>query len=271
MNPFRKHVVKNLSAYCYGELSAEGKEAVAEHLPHCVYCEKVYRQVRLGVGLAGLLKPVPAPDSLWKGIEAALDATPQPLQHFSNSWRRRSRTLAALAWASLALTVISFIGSQYNSRGHISADLDPYLQRLQHSASGEIPEAISSPPPGFSLASDRIDTKDQQWNGSPLAGYSLSIWRTYKARNLAVHQLVYSRGSEIFTVFVAPNSIKFNLGDREIQKATISGITCHRIACPQTSLILFGNRRYRCLLVSRSHDTNELAAIMNYFVTDHDS
>ena len=71
---FIKHVAKQLSAYCHGELGAEESRRVAEHLLVCERCRKEYDEIKLGVQLAESLPQVSAPADMWSEIEALLDA-----------------------------------------------------------------------------------------------------------------------------------------------------------------------------------------------------
>ncbi|HKP86264.1 MAG TPA: zf-HC2 domain-containing protein [Blastocatellia bacterium] len=71
---FNKHVIKQLSAYCHGELPDGESRRVAEHLLKCERCRKEYDEINLGVRLAQQLPQVTAPAEMWGEIEALLDA-----------------------------------------------------------------------------------------------------------------------------------------------------------------------------------------------------
>ena len=71
---FGKHVTKDLSAYCHGELSPHDASGVAEHLIGCQRCRAEFEEIKLGVKLAERLPEMKAPDSLWQDLEARLDA-----------------------------------------------------------------------------------------------------------------------------------------------------------------------------------------------------
>jgi hypothetical protein len=71
---FNKHVAKQLSAYCHGELPEQESRRVAEHLLKCERCRKEYTQIKFGVQLASKLPQVTAPAEMWSEIEALLDA-----------------------------------------------------------------------------------------------------------------------------------------------------------------------------------------------------
>ena len=108
---FSKHVNKELSAYCHGELSAEEARRVAEHLIGCSRCRPEFEEVKLGVKLAEHLPCVPAPDSLWSDLQLLINGqrASQPATTLSG-WRRfnprfllQPRFLTAAAVIVLAL------------------------------------------------------------------------------------------------------------------------------------------------------------------------
>jgi hypothetical protein len=69
---FSKHVTKDLSAYCHGEVTADESRQIAEHLIACNRCRVQFEEIKLGVRLAERLPQVAAPDSLWLEIQARL-------------------------------------------------------------------------------------------------------------------------------------------------------------------------------------------------------
>lgn len=69
---FNKHVIKDLSAYCNGELPDKESQKVAEHLLQCERCRAQYDEIKLGVQLAERLPQVTAPSEMWSEIEALL-------------------------------------------------------------------------------------------------------------------------------------------------------------------------------------------------------
>jgi len=75
---FRRHVIKELSAYAHGELSAEESQQVSAHLLQCDACRMEFDEIKLGIRFAESLPPRPAPPSLWDGIESALVKNPAP-------------------------------------------------------------------------------------------------------------------------------------------------------------------------------------------------
>src|SRR6266436_2805319 len=103
---FAKHVSNLTSAYFHDELSPEQSRRVAEHLISCRHCRGEFEEVKFGARLAAQLPLIEAPDSLWDGLESALDRagrTPQTLP------RRRIlpiRVQPRLALVSLALVTL---------------------------------------------------------------------------------------------------------------------------------------------------------------------
>ncbi|HET6974146.1 MAG TPA: FecR domain-containing protein [Pyrinomonadaceae bacterium] len=70
---FSKHVTRDISAYCHGELSHEESKQFAEHTIACAKCRAKFEEVKLGVKLAEQLPQLTAPDHLWRELEPLLD------------------------------------------------------------------------------------------------------------------------------------------------------------------------------------------------------
>lgn len=110
MKMFTKHVIKQLSAYCNGELPAREARGVREHLLACERCRKQHSDVKLGMQLAQQLPPATAPAEMWSEIEALLDErSPRPVFQpkaprlaFGFSW---FRVAAATAVLLVAVTI----------------------------------------------------------------------------------------------------------------------------------------------------------------------
>jgi FecR-like protein/putative zinc finger protein len=101
---FSKHVTKDISAYCHGELSSEASKQFAEHIISCVRCRTKFEEIKLGIKLAEQLPQLTAPDSLWSEIESALGRETvtwaQVVQlRPSSSWRARVAVAAAVILA----------------------------------------------------------------------------------------------------------------------------------------------------------------------------
>ena len=70
---FSRHVSSLTSAYYHNELPPEQSRRVAEHLIGCLRCRADFEEIKFGARLAAQLPLIPAPDSLWREIEAVLD------------------------------------------------------------------------------------------------------------------------------------------------------------------------------------------------------
>lgn len=95
---FSRHVTKDISAYCHGELSNEDSKKFAEHIISCVKCRTKFEEVKLGIKLAEQLPKLSAPDHLWRDVEDALDrqTPPAPVSSPLWSWPVQAAAAAAL-------------------------------------------------------------------------------------------------------------------------------------------------------------------------------
>jgi hypothetical protein len=106
---FKRHVIKELSAYCNGELSTEVSERIAGHLSSCRRCREEFEEIKLGVSLAEHLPHATAPESLWSEIEASLDEQPVNTALRPNFFRFSFST-GWLSFAPLALVLLIIVG-----------------------------------------------------------------------------------------------------------------------------------------------------------------
>lgn len=114
---FTKHVTRQLSAYCNGELSTEQSRYVREHLLACERCRHEHDEVKLGVQLAQQLPLTQAPADMWGEIEELLDKQLRkpvfqpkaPKLAWGFSWYR----IAALSAVVVAAVAIGLIWSFY--------------------------------------------------------------------------------------------------------------------------------------------------------------
>ena len=91
---FSKHVTKDISAYCHGELSSEESKLFAEHIISCVKCRTKFEEIKLGIKLAEQLPRLSAPDSLWQEIDSLLGKEHSPVR--TTSWQKRAAIAAAV-------------------------------------------------------------------------------------------------------------------------------------------------------------------------------
>ena len=112
---FTKHVIKQLSAYCNGELAADQSQRVREHLLACERCRNEHDEIKLGVNLAQQLPLATAPAEMWNEIEALLDErlrkpvfeTKAPKLAFAFSWYRVAAVSAVLVAAVVIGVLVS--------------------------------------------------------------------------------------------------------------------------------------------------------------------
>lgn len=115
MTMFTKHVTKQLSAYCNGELAADQSQRVREHLLACKRCRKEHDEIKLGVNLAQHLPLATAPAEMWSELEALLDErsrrpvfeSKSPKFAFAFSWYRVAAVTAVLVAAVMLGLLVS--------------------------------------------------------------------------------------------------------------------------------------------------------------------
>jgi len=103
---FSKHVTKDISAYCHGELSNEASKQFAEHIISCARCRTKFEEVKLGIKLAEHLPKVSAPDYLWREIEDVLDGKSE----VPNAIHRIPNRRPILAFGTAAAAVLIVLG-----------------------------------------------------------------------------------------------------------------------------------------------------------------
>ena len=95
-----KHVTKDISAYCHGELSDGESKQFAEHIIACAKCRAKFEEVKLGVKLAEQLPQLSAPDHLWRELEPLLETPVEPRPAFVWSWQMKAAAAAVLLLVS---------------------------------------------------------------------------------------------------------------------------------------------------------------------------
>jgi FecR protein len=94
---FSRHVTKDISAYCHGELSSEASKQFAEHIISCVKCRTKFEEVKLGIKLAEQLPQLSASDHLWQQLEPLLNSQPESLRNSGfRSWPIKVAAAAVL-------------------------------------------------------------------------------------------------------------------------------------------------------------------------------
>jgi len=93
---FSKHVTKDISAYCHGELSHEESKQFAEHIIACAKCRAKFEEVKLGVKLAEQLPQLTAPDHLWRELEPLLGRPNENRSAVVWSWQMKAAAAVLL-------------------------------------------------------------------------------------------------------------------------------------------------------------------------------
>jgi hypothetical protein len=105
---FAKHVSSLTSAFYHNELPPEQSRRVAEHLLGCLRCRAEFEEIKFGASLAGRLPLIPAPDSLWHEIEAAVGRNDKPATVRQN--HPRPRFIPLLTQPRFAMAAVALVG-----------------------------------------------------------------------------------------------------------------------------------------------------------------
>jgi len=141
------------SAYYHDELPPEQSRRVAEHLIRCHRCRAEFEEVRFGAKLAAQLPLIPAPDSLWREIEVALDRDGRTVpvrgsQRLISSLLRPRFALAALVLVGLVVAIAALLMNQ---------------TRRPAGASWDVARMQGAPRIGSALVSGRAKLGVGQW------------------------------------------------------------------------------------------------------------
>ena len=98
---FSRHVTKDISAYCHGELSNDEAKQFAEHIISCVRCRTKFEEVKLGIRFAEQLPQFTAPDRLWSELEPLLGGEVK-----TGPWSNRSGWSWQLKVAAAAVVLL---------------------------------------------------------------------------------------------------------------------------------------------------------------------
>jgi FecR protein/Putative zinc-finger len=115
---FSRHVTKDISAYCHGELSSEESKQFAEHIISCTRCRTKYEEVKLGIKFAEQLPQLSAPEHLWRNLEHLLDQQTETAVGSRSLGRPSFWTWRVQMAAAAALLLIAGAGALwiYNTR-----------------------------------------------------------------------------------------------------------------------------------------------------------
>src|SRR5678815_2270887 len=111
-----RHVTKDISAYCHGELSSEESKQFAEHIISCAKCRTKYEEVKLGIKLAEQLPTLSAPDYLWRELEPLLAKQTAPAERPARNWTWTWQMNAAAA--AVIVAVCGLAGLWFYNKSH---------------------------------------------------------------------------------------------------------------------------------------------------------
>lgn len=302
-----KHVVDDLSAFADGVLPADQSERISEHLEQCQSCRAEYDEIRFGAALATHLVGVRAPEGLWSSLVGRLEGEGAVAGTRTSRGWHPAHWIAAGALAGLVGLVVYWGVSRLSLRRPVNATnvvanspAPPVPQVTATRASTPIPSPASSGREQFDLAAylqpvmaaprdasfrvisttlPRFTSVDRQdalrtaglsvsdKDMTPLLGYRLVSYRASQADGQQVVQLVYRHGEQGFSVFVAPRGVDFSFGSGSCVETRVGGIRCQKLECPYQETYSFSQGSYRCVLVSKSLDAAQAAAVMNYFMS----
>ncbi len=100
-----RHPSRWIPAYCDGQLPPEKARAIEAHLERCERCRRECDEVRFAATLLREMPTVPAPDSVWPGIERRLGTGEAPS---SSQWSLRWQPVAAGALLLLLIGALAY-------------------------------------------------------------------------------------------------------------------------------------------------------------------
>jgi hypothetical protein len=203
MMMFKRHVNRQLSAYCNGELSADEAKRVKEHLVGCDRCRKEHDEIRLGVNLAQQLPLATAPAELWEEIEAILD---QRL-HRPIAETKRPKLSLGFSWYGVAAVTAMLL---------VAIMIGVIVSR----------QPLPNPGPSFDVATVgpvRIDGKTVSNKGSLRIGATLETGNSSRATVTVseIGEVELAQNSKLRLVQTKPTEHRLAL-DHGLMKATIS-------------------------------------------------
>src|SRR5262245_26439095 len=98
---FETHVIRQLSAYHHGEMTAAEKLCVETHLRTCAKCRVAHDEIRFGARLASTLSVSNAPASIWSELHQLPHASTR------RRWSPQLVVVGALAAAALLAVFVT--------------------------------------------------------------------------------------------------------------------------------------------------------------------
>ncbi len=271
------HVSKKLSAFIHEELDEKAARSVEAHLRKCDKCWAAYKEILHGAEMAGQVRPLQPPDDLWQEIEKGIKALNSTVSKKAFIPEKVTSAWVPRFAGAMAVVLVLIISWWSVDRGILKMSpevaLSNYLEYIEKSSESK----------AISLAAEifrEFRNADRQrafeaagvahvGDKLPLAGVPLTAQLVQSVDNKDVAQLVYANEETAFSVFIAPASMAFSFGDRQINDWQMEEIPCRKVASSNTATFWFGAGGFHCVLVSQLKDEGKNAAIIRYFVTAH--
>jgi anti-sigma factor RsiW len=267
-----RHVKKHLSAYLHGELDDKTAARVETHLHICDKCRKASEEIRTGAEFAEMLARQSLPEETWQDIRQELLSSNPASPVRLRLTRPNRKPLFAFAGA-VCVAAIVWLVFYFDLTGSADIALNHYLDLVERSSFQESLQLASPAVEQFQRSNPQraiaVAGVAHVSQTVPLTDFRLSEQFIKTVKGQDVVQLVYSKGSESFTVFVAPNPVDFGFDHRKVEPVRIGEIECRKVESPATSTYWFGAGDFQCVLVSQLEDQEKNAEIIRYFVSAH--
>lgn len=277
---WRGHPGKYLIGYLHDELDTHTKTLIRSHLNSCEKCKNEYDSFQRGVNVLYNIDDVHTPPELWQRIENELQNSKvqrasKNNKHiknlfFSDDFYQKYRLALSISFAVLVFVVLILFMHPQQFEANTVIDLETYLDTIE-SIDLEVEgyDAFYLSVSGFT-AVDRaeilrlIDFEIEEFR-LPSGIFKLVESSRKSSKKHEVYHLVYSDEQSAFSVFVAPQSIGYSFGNREITGGSIRGIQCKIVDCPNLSTVLFDANGKHIVIVSKESDTEFIYPIIERF------
>lgn len=265
---------KLLSAYHDGELSAEVRASLDEHLQGCSPCAAELAAFRkLSAVVREAADPAP-PGRLWGAIQLQLDAEDRPAAGVADPRRpvpaRRLRSWKLLA-AAVAFVLALGLGwfaaeTWFRPSGHdqrMAVDFGAYLDAFQESPQRSQQFLLAR---YHGRAIDAAEAARQLGRPEaalvPPAGYSLDgVYQLNMPCCTCVQWCLRREDGSIVTVFEHGQEQPVHFGDRPATTARCDGRDC-RVVCGQGTMLASWKAGGRQFTVVGARDLDEVARLM---------
>lgn len=268
------HVTDNLAAFLHVELDEETASLVATHLSLCAKCRAEFEKIKLGDELAqNVLLEAPR-EKVWSNIEQQLIDKPLPVaakkrRVFPLSSPTWQRTFYTFAMILLIVTGIWWFQDNSTPTGE-SVDFDAYLSQLESQPRSSFPQPFAVLPDQFgkvdSVTSHSAVAMKDVGHSMKAHGYTLFGNRLRQMTEGNAAQFIYGNANEVLAVFVVPNSVRCEFGQRKIESATLGGISYAKIASDTVSTLWLHIEQHQLVFVTLVVNDEALSRILQIFV-----